>query len=145
MNMMKSYLIWTSLLRRKKKKTKEPEVVASANQTTPTAEKQNLSSSEKKGNKHTETKPSQVRTFSNGLVINELHMGKPDGKKAALGKKLGVGQVIKGWEVGISGMRIGHKRRITILPSKGYGDKRVGSIPPNSWLVFNVELVDVDR
>ncbi|KAL2347293.1 hypothetical protein Fmac_001293 [Flemingia macrophylla] len=159
--------------KKKKKKTKEPEGVASANQTTPTAEKQNLSSSDQKGKKQSETKPSQVRTFSNGLVIEELHMGKPDGKKAAPGKKvgvkyigklqkdgkifdsnvgrapfkfrLGVGQVIKGWEVGISGMRIGDKRRITIPPSMGYGDKRVGSIPPNSWLVFNVELVDVDR
>ncbi|XP_020230014.1 peptidyl-prolyl cis-trans isomerase FKBP53 [Cajanus cajan] len=159
--------------KKKKKKTKESEGVAAANQTTPTAEKQNLSTSEKKGKKQIETKPSQVRTFPNGLVIEELYMGKPDGKRAAPGKKvsvkyigklqkdgkifdsnvgrapfgfrLGVGQVIKGWEVGINGMRIGDKRRITIPPSMGYADKRVGSIPPNSWLVFDVELVNVDR
>ncbi|WVZ19462.1 hypothetical protein V8G54_006784 [Vigna mungo] len=59
--------------------------------------------------------------------------------------RLGVGQVIKGWEVGINGMRIGDKRRITIPPSMGYADKGVGTIPPNAWLVFDVELVDVDR
>ncbi|KAH1223236.1 Peptidyl-prolyl cis-trans isomerase FKBP53 [Glycine max] len=159
--------------KKKKKKTKESEGEVAANQITITPEKQNLSTSEKKGQKQTETKPSQVRTFPNGLIIEEVFMGKPDGKKAAPGKKvsvkyigklqkdgkifdsnvgrapfkfrLGVGQVIKGWEVGINGMRIGDKRRITIPPSMGYADKRVGSIPPNSWLVFDVELVDVDR
>ncbi|CAJ1926965.1 unnamed protein product [Sphenostylis stenocarpa] len=160
--------------KKKKKKTKESEGEAAADQITSTAEKQNLSTtSEKKGKKQTETKPSQVRTFANGLVIEELLMGKPDGKRAAPGKKvsvkyigklqkdgkifdsnvgrapfkfrLGVGQVIKGWEVGLNGMRIGDKRRITVPPSMGYADKRVGTIPPNSWLVFDVELVDVDR
>lgn len=158
----------------KKKKAKELEGVAAADQITSSAEKQNLSiNSEKKGKKQAETKPSQVRTFPNGLVIEELLMGKPDGKRATPGKKvsvkyigklqkdgkifdsnvrgppfkfrLGVGQVIKGWEVGVNGMRIGDKRRITIPPSMGYGDKRVGTIPQNSWLVFDVELVDVDR
>ncbi|XP_057761888.1 peptidyl-prolyl cis-trans isomerase FKBP53 [Arachis stenosperma] len=133
-----------------------------------------LSASEKKGKKQeTEAKPSQVRTFPNGLVIEEISMGKPDGKRAAPGKKvsvkyigklqkngkifdsnvgrapfkfhLGVGQVIKGWDIGVNGMRVGDKRRITVPPSMGYGDRRVGSIPPNSWLVFDVELINVDR
>jgi len=75
--------------KKKKKKTKEIEGVAAADQVTSSAEKQNLSiNSEKKGKKQTETKPSQVRTFPNGLVIEELLMGKPDGKKAAPGKKV---------------------------------------------------------
>ncbi|KAG5061611.1 hypothetical protein JHK87_002640 [Glycine soja] len=165
-------LVEKKIKKKNKKKTKESEGEAAANQITTTAEKQNLST-EKKGKKQTETKPSQVRTFPNGLIIEEVFMGKPDGKKAAPGKKvsvkyigkmqkdgkifdsnvgrapfkfrLGVGQVIKGWEVGINGMRIGDKRRITIPPSMGYADKRVGSIPPSSWLVFDVELVDVGR
>ncbi|MED6153144.1 hypothetical protein PIB30_098767, partial [Stylosanthes scabra] len=50
-----------------------------------------LSASEKKGKKQvTETKPSQVRTFPNGLVIEEISMGKPDGNRATPGKKFNI-------------------------------------------------------
>ncbi|KAJ6410698.1 hypothetical protein OIU84_007450 [Salix udensis] len=74
--------------------------------------------------KQSTTKSSQVRTFSNGLVIEELSMGKPDGKRASPGSQvsvryIGVGQVIKGWDVGVNGMRVGDKRRFTIPPSMG--------------------------
>ncbi|CAA6656280.1 unnamed protein product [Spirodela intermedia] len=128
--------------------------------------------------------PRKPRTFANGLIIEELSMGQPDGKRASPGKtvfvhyigklkngkifdsnigqrpfkfRLGnyftrvncplpimVGQVIKGWDVGVDGMRVGDKRRLTIPPSMGYGQKGAGgAIPGNSWLLFDVELVDV--
>lgn len=56
---------------------------------------------------------------------------------------LGVGQVIKGFDNGILGMKIGEKKRIVISPEDGYGSAAVGSIPPNSTLIFDVELLGI--
>ena len=56
---------------------------------------------------------------------------------------LGAGRVIQGWEQGIKGMKVGGKRKLTIPSHLGYGPRGTGNIPPNSTLIFEVELVDV--
>jgi FKBP-type peptidyl-prolyl cis-trans isomerase len=57
---------------------------------------------------------------------------------------LGAGQVIKGWDQGVAGMKVGEMRRLTIPASLGYGKRGYpGVIPPDSTLVFEVELLSV--
>lgn len=70
---------------------------------------------------------------------SSLDRGRP------FGFQLGVGRVIRGWDVGVEGMRIGGKRTLYIPSHMGYGSRGAGGvIPPNAGLIFDVELLDVN-
>ncbi|KAL6494067.1 hypothetical protein OROGR_031976 [Orobanche gracilis] len=118
--------------------------------------------------------PISETTLSNELIIEELAGGPPDGKVATPGRKvkihytamlkatghvfdsnvgkpafqfrLGDDEYIDGWNIGINGMHVGDKRRLTIPPSMGFGDHGMGEdVPPNSWLVYDIELIGVRK
>jgi FKBP-type peptidyl-prolyl cis-trans isomerase FkpA len=75
--------------------------------------------------------------FTNGTVFDT------SAGRAPFQFRLGANQVIPGFEQGIVGMKVGGRRRLTIPPSLAYGSTGSGSIPPNTTIVFDVDLVSI--
>ena len=77
-----------------------------------------------------------IGRFTNGQIFDNSY-----DRGAPISFRLGAGQVIAGVDQGVVGMKVGGKRRLTIPPNLAYGSQGQGSIPPNSTLVFEIDLV----
>ena len=85
-----------------------------------------------------------VGTHYTGWLADGTKFGENGASDAPLRFRLGIGQVIPGWDLGLPGMRVGGTRQLIIPPSLGYGARQNGPIPPYSILVFEVEVVSTE-
>ena len=84
-----------------------------------------------------------IGSFTNGTVFDAS--SKHPETESGFTFKLGAGNVIKGWDQGVAGMKVGGKRHLIIPASLGYGANDYGPIPGNSTLIFEVELLKVQK
>ncbi|MDQ3099661.1 MAG: FKBP-type peptidyl-prolyl cis-trans isomerase [bacterium] len=84
-----------------------------------------------------------VSVHYTGTLTNGTKFDSSKDRNEPFNFTLGAGQVIQGWDEGVVGMKVGGTRKLTIPAAMGYGSRDMGVIPPNSTLVFEVELLDV--
>ena len=84
-----------------------------------------------------------MKVHYTGTLLNGTKFDSSRDRKEPFEFTLGKGQVIKGWDEGIAKMKVGGKATLVIPSSLGYAERDMGTIPPYSTLVFDVELLDV--
>jgi FKBP-type peptidyl-prolyl cis-trans isomerase len=96
------------------------------------------------GDGETASKGHTVSVHYTGWLENGTKFDSSKDRNDPFEFKLGAGQVIRGWDEGVAGMKVGGIRRLTIPPQLGYGDRGAGGvIPPKATLIFEVELLSI--
>lgn len=88
---------------------------------------------------------SHVEIHYTGCLLDGTKFDSSKDRNQTFRFKLNSGSVIQGFDLGVTGMKVGGQRRITIPPEFGYGNRQVGPIPANSTLVFELDLVSVSN
>jgi len=88
----------------------------------------------------------RVSVHYSGFLTNGTMFDSSIPRKTPFAFTLGAGEVIQGWDKGVVGMKVGGKRKLTIPSKLGYGPRGAGGvIPPNATLIFDVELLKVEK
>ena len=85
----------------------------------------------------------KVTVHYTGTLTNGIKFDSSVDRGVPFEFNLGAGEVIQGWDEGVAGMKVGGSRKLTIPPEMAYGNRDMGTIKPNSVLIFEVELLKV--
>lgn len=85
-----------------------------------------------------------IKIHYKGTLENGKEFDSSYNRNAPFQCRIGVGDVIEGWDMGVVGMKVGGKRKLVIPPQLAYKDQSVGEIPANSTLIFEVELIGIE-
>lgn len=84
-----------------------------------------------------------IKINYSGILLNGHKFDSSYDRNQPFETQIGVGRVIKGWDEGVIGMKVGGKRKLVIPPDLAYGNRAIGTIPPNSTLIFDLELLEI--